>query len=107
MSLWGMPVDSCHCRVLFLLTTYRAALKASAEGAQFACSQSVVNEDDPMWQNSLDIKIPDFSISAHNKELFHNSSLNIAHGRVSSRKTCEWDIALPYALGSCKGLASY
>lgn len=40
-----------------------------------------MNENDPQWQNALDIKIPDFSISAHNKELFHNSSLNIAHGR--------------------------
>ena len=40
-----------------------------------------MNEADPQWQNALDIKIPDFSISAHNKELFHNSSLNVAHGR--------------------------
>ncbi len=40
-----------------------------------------MNENDPQWQNALDVKIPDFSISAHNKELFYNSSLNIAHGR--------------------------
>jgi hypothetical protein len=46
---------------------HRAALKASAQGAQFSCSQSAVNEADPQWQNALDIKIPDFSISAHNK----------------------------------------
>eukprot|EP00624_Nannochloropsis_granulata_P002144 evm.model.NODE_2063_length_9545_cov_26.850393.2 len=59
----------------------KAALKSSAEGAQFACSQMTVNENDPQWMNALDIKIPDFSISAHNKELFHNSSLSIAHGR--------------------------
>jgi hypothetical protein len=61
----------------------RAAIKSSLEGGQFSCSQSAVNESDPQWQNALDIKIPDFSISAHRKELFHNSSLNIAHGRVS------------------------
>ncbi|EWM21951.1 atp-binding cassette sub-family f member 1 [Nannochloropsis gaditana] len=59
----------------------KAAIKASAEGGQFACSQAAVNENDPQWQNALDIKVPDFSISAHNKELFHNSSLSIAHGR--------------------------
>lgn len=52
----------------------KAAIKASAEGGQFACSQAAVNENDPQWQNALDIKVPDFSISAHNKELFHNSS---------------------------------
>jgi ATPase subunit of ABC transporter with duplicated ATPase domains len=32
-------------------------------------------------QNALDINIPDFSISAHSKELFHNASLTIAHGK--------------------------
>lgn len=58
-----------------------AALKASAEGAQFAVSQSAVNPNDPQWQNALDISIANFSISAHNKELFYNAELNIAHGR--------------------------
>ena len=59
----------------------RAALKASMEGAQFAVSQSIINEDDPQWQNALDIIIPSVTISAHNKELLNNSELNIVHGR--------------------------
>eukprot|EP01039_Chlorochromonas_danica_P004459 gene4459-4884_t len=59
----------------------RAMMKASAEGAQFAVSQTVVDINDPQWQNALDIVIPNFSISAHNKELFFNSELTIAHGR--------------------------
>lgn len=59
----------------------RAMMKASAEGAQFAVSQTVVDVNDPQWQNALDIVIPNFSISAHNKELFFNSELTIAHGR--------------------------
>jgi ATP-binding cassette subfamily F protein 1 len=58
-----------------------AAIKASAEGAQFAVSQSAINVNDPQWMNALDIIIPNFSISAHNKELFYNAELNIAHGR--------------------------
>ena len=74
-------MDSLPTSIANPLNHRRAALKASAQGAQFACSQAAVNENDPQWQNALDIKIPDFSISAHNKELFHNSSLNIAHGR--------------------------
>lgn len=57
------------------------ASKASAEGAQFACSQTAVNEKDPQWQNSLDINIPSFSISAAGKVLFKDAVLNIAHGR--------------------------
>jgi ATP-binding cassette subfamily F protein 1 len=44
-------------------------------------SQSAINESDANWQNALDIIIPNFSISAHNKELFRNASLNIVHGR--------------------------
>eukprot|EP00607_Mallomonas_marina_P010219 CAMPEP_0182421412 /NCGR_PEP_ID=MMETSP1167-20130531/6794_1 /TAXON_ID=2988 /ORGANISM="Mallomonas Sp, Strain CCMP3275" /LENGTH=871 /DNA_ID=CAMNT_0024598533 /DNA_START=169 /DNA_END=2784 /DNA_ORIENTATION=- len=58
-----------------------AALKASQEGAQFAVSQTIISEDDMVWANSLDIVIPDFSISAHNKELLVNTELTIAHGR--------------------------
>lgn len=58
-----------------------AAMKASIEGAQFAVSQTIVDNNDPQWQNALDIVIPNFSISAHNKELFLNSPLTIAHGR--------------------------
>ncbi len=50
-------------------------------GAQFACSQSVVNEDDPMWQNSLDILVPSFSISAKDKQLFKDSLFQVVHGR--------------------------
>lgn len=57
------------------------ALKASAEGAQFACSQTAVNENDPQWQNALDIKIPSFSISVAGKILFKDSELNISYGR--------------------------
>jgi ATP-binding cassette subfamily F protein 1 len=59
----------------------RVLMKKSIEGAQFAVSQTVVNESDPMWQNSLDVVIPNFSISAHNKELFLNAELNISQGR--------------------------
>ena len=59
----------------------KAMMKASAEGAQFAVSQSAINPDDPQWQNALDIIIPSISISAHNKELFLNAELNIVHGR--------------------------
>jgi len=56
-------------------------MKASIVGAQFAVSQSIIDPNDPLWQNSLDIVIPNFSISAHNKELFVNTELNISHGR--------------------------
>ena len=57
------------------------AAKNSREGAQFACSQTAVNENDPQWENSLDINIPNFSISAAGKILFKDASLTIAHGR--------------------------
>ncbi len=59
----------------------KSAAKASAEGAQFACSQTAVNEDDPQWQNSLDINIPSFNISAAGKILFQDASLTVSHGR--------------------------
>uniref|UniRef100_A0A7S2JXI3 ABC transporter domain-containing protein n=1 Tax=Leptocylindrus danicus TaxID=163516 RepID=A0A7S2JXI3_9STRA len=59
----------------------KAAAKASVEGAQFACSQTAINEKDPQWQNSVDINIPSFNISAAGKILFKDASLNIAHGR--------------------------
>jgi ATP-binding cassette, subfamily F, member 1 len=57
------------------------AAKASREGAQFACSQTAVNENDPQWENSLDINIPNFSISAAGKILFKDAALTIGHGR--------------------------
>jgi len=57
------------------------AAKASEQGAQFACSQTAVNENDPQWQNSLDINIPSFNISAAGKILFKDAEFNIAHGR--------------------------
>lgn len=59
----------------------KEAAQASAEGAQFACSQTAVNENDPQWQNSLDINIPSFSISAAGKILFKDASLSIGHGK--------------------------
>ncbi len=59
----------------------KQAAKASAEGAQFACSQTAVNENDPQWQNSLDINIPSFTISAAGKVLFKDAQFNISHGR--------------------------
>ncbi len=59
----------------------KTAAKASAEGAQFACSQTAINEKDPQWQNSLDIVIPSFNISAAGKILFKDASLTVAHGR--------------------------
>jgi ATP-binding cassette, subfamily F, member 1 len=58
-----------------------SASKASKEGAQFACSQTAVNEKDPQWENSLDVNIPNFSISAAGKILFKDASLTIGHGR--------------------------
>ena len=58
-----------------------SAAKASAEGAQFACSQTSVNVNDPQWQNSLDINIPSFNISAAGKVLFKDSPFSISHGR--------------------------
>lgn len=59
----------------------KAMLKASQEGAQFAVSQTIVDPNDPNWQNALDIVIPSISISAHSKELLVNTELVIAHGR--------------------------
>jgi ABC-type glutathione transport system ATPase component len=64
------------------LAEYEAtAAKNSKEGAQFACSQTAVNEKDPQWENSLDINIPNFSISAAGKILFKDAVLAIGHGR--------------------------
>ena len=61
---------------------YNAAMmKASMEGAQFACSQTVIDVNDAQWQNAMDIIIPSVSISAHNKELFLNAEVSIVHGR--------------------------
>ncbi len=57
------------------------AAKASREGAQFACSQTAVNENDPQWENALDVIIPNFSISAAGKILFKDASLVLGHGR--------------------------
>lgn len=59
----------------------KAAAKASKEGAQFACSQTAVDQNDPHWCNSLDINIPSFNISAAGKVLFKDASLNIPAGR--------------------------
>uniref|UniRef100_A0A7S3XX63 ABC transporter domain-containing protein n=1 Tax=Heterosigma akashiwo TaxID=2829 RepID=A0A7S3XX63_HETAK len=59
----------------------KAAMAASREGAQFACSQSAVDPNDANWQNALDVIVPSFSISAHNKLLFDNAQLNIVQGR--------------------------
>ena len=59
----------------------RVMMKKSIEGGQFACSQTIVDLNDPIWQNMLDIIIPNFSISAHSKELFLNAELNVVHGR--------------------------
>lgn len=58
-----------------------SAAKASREGAQFACSQTAINEKDPQWENALDINIPSFSISAAGKVLFKDASLVIGKGR--------------------------
>lgn len=59
----------------------KAQAKASREGAQFACSQTAFSENDPQWQNSMDINIPNFSISAAGKILFKDAALTIGHGR--------------------------
>lgn len=80
-TMFGDDVFSEHVVHKKEIKYDRAALQASADGAQFAVSQSVVNPNDPQWLNALDVIIPNFSISAHNKELFYNAELNIAHGR--------------------------
>ena len=59
----------------------KTAEKASKEGAQFACSQTAVNENDQHWENALDINIPNFSISAAGKILFKDATLMIGQGR--------------------------
>lgn len=53
----------------------------SKEGAQFAWSQTAVNEKDPQWENSLDVNVPNSSISAAGKVLFKDAALTIGHGR--------------------------
>ena len=62
------------------------AAKASQEGAQFACSQTAVNEKDPQWENSLDINIPNFSISAAGKVLFKDWLVPMERERVPCSK---------------------
>lgn len=57
------------------------AMKSSAEGDQFACSQTAINENDAQWQNARDILIPSFNISAAGKILFKDSSFNISFAR--------------------------
>ena len=80
-TMFGDDVFSEHAVHTKEIKYDQAALQASAEGAQFAVSQSVINVDDLQWQNALDINVPNFSISAHNKELFYDAELSIAHGR--------------------------
>jgi ATP-binding cassette subfamily F protein 1 len=58
-----------------------AAASASAEGAQFATSQTAVDSRDPQWLNSLDCIVPSFNISAAGKVLFQDASLSVIHGR--------------------------
>jgi ATP-binding cassette subfamily F protein 1 len=60
---------------------YADDVARSLEGAQFSCSQTSVDEKDPLWLNSLDINIPSITISAYNKNLFVDAPLTIAHGR--------------------------
>lgn len=60
---------------------HHAQITDSVKGLQFACSQSALNSDDPMWLNSLDINIPNLTITAHSKELLTNAELSITHGR--------------------------
>ncbi|CAM9418469.1 unnamed protein product, partial [Sphacelaria rigidula] len=54
---------------------------AHRDGAQFGCSQTAVTAGDLQWNNSLDITIDAFSISAHDKTLFKDASLQVVHGR--------------------------
>jgi ATP-binding cassette subfamily F protein 1 len=58
-----------------------AAARASAEGAQFACSQTAVDENNLQWKNSLDVNIPSFGISAAGKILLNDATLRISQGR--------------------------
>lgn len=55
---------------------------AHREGAQFGCSQTAVTAGDLQWNNSLDITIEAFSISAHDKTLFKDAALQVSwrHG---------------------------
>mmetsp|Transcript_13849 Transcript_13849/g.15895 ORF Transcript_13849/g.15895 Transcript_13849/m.15895 type:complete len:1261 (-) Transcript_13849:118-3900(-) len=59
----------------------KVAAEASHKGAQFACSQTAVNEKDPQWENALEINVPNFSISAAGKVLFKDAALMIGRGR--------------------------
>ncbi len=85
----GKPLTSRQRKKLILQVETKLRHKAyelaeensHRAGAQFACSQSAVNEEDPMWLNSLDIQVPSFSISAQDKQLFHDSSFQVVHGR--------------------------
>ena len=47
-------------------------------GSQFAASQSNANRID---DNAKDVKIENFSINAHGKQLFVDANLTIVHGR--------------------------
>jgi len=58
-----------------------AAAAASEQGAQFACSQTAVSDNDPQWLNSLDCIVPSFNISAAGKVLFQDAALSVIHGR--------------------------
>ena len=51
------------------------------EEKQFACSQTAVADGDQQWENALDVKIDNFSISAAGKILFKDAALTIGHGR--------------------------
>ncbi|CAB9523110.1 sub-family F member [Seminavis robusta] len=56
------------------------AVQGSLEGAQFACSQTPV-EDSQQWKNSLNVSVPSFSISAAGKTLFDDAALSLTQGR--------------------------
>jgi len=65
----------------FLQLPEASAAIATCEGAQFACSQTAIDENDANWENALDINIPSFNISAAGKILFKDASFKIGHGR--------------------------
>lgn len=51
------------------------------EGSQFSVTQRDVRMHEALFENTQDIKIEKFALSARGKDLFVNASLYITNGR--------------------------
>ena len=56
-------------------------MELEEQESQFSVSQRETKQTDVLFENSLDIKIEKFSLSARGKDLFVNASLNVTAGR--------------------------